>query len=46
MFVDVSNWELGVVLPLTENTDIPAPYLRPAPRYRPSQQAWTQDMEW
>ncbi|OBZ81552.1 Tyrosyl-DNA phosphodiesterase 1 [Choanephora cucurbitarum] len=44
--MSISNWELGVVLPLTENTDIPAPYLRPAPRYRPSQQAWTQDMEW
>lgn len=44
--MNISNWELGVVLPIEEETDIPAPYLRPAPRYRDSQEAWTQSMEW
>ncbi|KAI8082631.1 tyrosyl-DNA phosphodiesterase-domain-containing protein [Gilbertella persicaria] len=44
--MNISNWELGVVLPLTEGTNIPAPYLRPAPRYQPSQKAWTQQSEW
>ncbi|KAI7897075.1 tyrosyl-DNA phosphodiesterase-domain-containing protein [Mucor mucedo] len=44
--MNISNWELGVVLPIHEDTDIPAPYLRPAPRYRDSQEAWTQNMEW
>lgn len=41
-----SNWELGVVLPIYEETDIPAPYLRPPPRYQSNQDAWTQNMEW
>jgi tyrosyl-DNA phosphodiesterase-1 len=41
-----SNWELGVVFPLYEDTDIPAPFLRPPPRYQPEQDAWTQNMEW
>ncbi|KAI8643778.1 tyrosyl-DNA phosphodiesterase I [Parasitella parasitica] len=44
--MNISNWELGVVLPIYENSEYPAPYLRPAPRYQPSQQAWTQDMEY
>ncbi|CEP13302.1 hypothetical protein [Parasitella parasitica] len=44
--MNISNWELGVVLPLYENSEYPAPYLRPAPRYKPSQQAWTQDMDY
>lgn len=44
--MNISNWELGVILPIYENTDIPAPYLRPAPRYQDSQEAWTQNMEW
>ncbi|CAO3618381.1 unnamed protein product [Cunninghamella blakesleeana] len=42
--MSISNWELGVVLPITSESDYPAPYLRPAPRYGPNQQAWTQDM--
>ncbi|CAO3610965.1 unnamed protein product [Cunninghamella echinulata] len=42
--MNISNWELGVVLPITSESDYPAPYLRPAPRYQSSQQAWTQDM--
>lgn len=41
-----SNWELGVVLPLYEDSDIPAPYLRPPPRYQQGQNAWTQNMGW
>ncbi|KAI9487203.1 MAG: tyrosyl-DNA phosphodiesterase-domain-containing protein [Benjaminiella poitrasii] len=44
--LSISNWELGVVLPLFENSEYPAPYLRPAPRYQTSQEAWTQDMGW
>ncbi|KAL7334984.1 hypothetical protein PS15p_200532 [Mucor circinelloides] len=44
--MNISNWELGVVLPLYDDSEYPAPYLRPAPRYQPSQQAWTQDMEY
>ncbi|KAI8984565.1 tyrosyl-DNA phosphodiesterase-domain-containing protein [Mycotypha africana] len=42
----ISNWELGVVLPMYENSDYVAPYLRPAPQYQPNQQAWTQNMNW
>ncbi|CEG64799.1 hypothetical protein RMATCC62417_01711 [Rhizopus microsporus] len=42
--LNISNWELGVVLPLYEDSDIPAPYLRPPPRYQPDQDAWTQNM--
>ncbi|KAI8139443.1 tyrosyl-DNA phosphodiesterase I [Fennellomyces sp. T-0311] len=42
----ISNWELGVVLPLYENSDIPVTYVRPPPRYKPSQDAWTQDIDW
>ncbi|KAG2236996.1 hypothetical protein INT48_001763 [Thamnidium elegans] len=44
--MNISNWELGVVLPIYEETDIPAPYLRPPPRYQSNQDAWTQNMEW
>ncbi|KAL9555983.1 hypothetical protein MBANPS3_002097 [Mucor bainieri] len=44
--MSISNWELGVVLPLYDDSQYPAPYLRPAPRYQPSQQAWTQNMEY
>ncbi|KAK4511596.1 uncharacterized protein ATC70_012812 [Mucor velutinosus] len=44
--MNISNWELGVVLPLYDDSQYPAPYLRPAPRYQPSQQAWTQNMEY
>ncbi|KAG1040269.1 hypothetical protein G6F46_012053 [Rhizopus delemar] len=44
--LSISNWELGVVFPLYEDTDIPAPFLRPPPRYQPEQDAWTQNMEW
>ncbi|KAI7901975.1 tyrosyl-DNA phosphodiesterase-domain-containing protein [Cokeromyces recurvatus] len=44
--MNISNWELGVVLPIFEKSDFPAPYLRPAPRYQSSQEAWTQNMEW
>ncbi|KAG2215600.1 hypothetical protein INT45_000962 [Circinella minor] len=42
----INNWELGVVLPLYEDSHIPVTYIRPPPRYKPSQNAWTQDMEW
>ncbi|KAI8992485.1 tyrosyl-DNA phosphodiesterase I [Pilobolus umbonatus] len=44
--MNISNWELGVVFPLTDESDIPAPYLRPPPRYNPGQMPWTQIMEW
>ncbi|KAG1442514.1 hypothetical protein G6F56_011034 [Rhizopus delemar] len=44
--LSISNWELGVVLPLYEDSDIPAPYLRPPPRYQQGQNAWTQNMGW
>ncbi|SAM04854.1 hypothetical protein [Absidia glauca] len=44
--MNISNWELGVVLPITEESDFPTPYQRPAPRYRPGQEAWTQDMDY
>ncbi|ORZ03026.1 tyrosyl-DNA phosphodiesterase-domain-containing protein [Syncephalastrum racemosum] len=39
----INNWELGIVLPLHDTSDIPAPYLRPPPRYKPGQQPWTQE---
>ncbi|KAI9494314.1 tyrosyl-DNA phosphodiesterase I [Zychaea mexicana] len=42
----INNWELGVVLPLYEDSNIPVTYVRPPPRYKPSQNAWTQDAEW
>ncbi|KAG0171189.1 hypothetical protein DFQ28_004094 [Apophysomyces sp. BC1034] len=42
----MNNWELGVVLPLYDSTEIPSTYRRPAPLYRPGQDAWTQDFEW
>ncbi|KAI9248880.1 tyrosyl-DNA phosphodiesterase I [Phascolomyces articulosus] len=42
----INNWELGVVIPLYEDSDIPVTYRRPPPRYKPSQNAWTQDMSW
>lgn len=38
-----SNWELGVILPLYEDSDIPVTYVRPPPRYRAGQDAWTQE---
>ncbi|KAI8089946.1 tyrosyl-DNA phosphodiesterase-domain-containing protein [Halteromyces radiatus] len=44
--MNISNWELGVVLPITDDSDFPSPYIRPAPRYKPGQQAWTQDMDY
>ncbi|ORZ22399.1 tyrosyl-DNA phosphodiesterase-domain-containing protein [Absidia repens] len=44
--MNISNWELGVVLPITKNSDFPTPYQRPAPRYQPGQEAWTQDMDY
>ncbi|KAI8337293.1 tyrosyl-DNA phosphodiesterase I [Chlamydoabsidia padenii] len=44
--INISNWELGVVLPITKESDFPTPYQRPAPRYKPGQQAWTQDMDY
>ncbi|KAI8879910.1 phospholipase D/nuclease [Backusella circina FSU 941] len=43
--MNISNWELGVVFPLYKNTSIPAPYLRPPPKYSVNQSAWTQDMQ-
>ncbi|KAI7867646.1 tyrosyl-DNA phosphodiesterase I [Spinellus fusiger] len=42
--ISMSNWELGVVMPIYESTEIVAPFLRPAPRYRDGQSAWTQDL--
>ncbi|KAI8377756.1 tyrosyl-DNA phosphodiesterase-domain-containing protein [Radiomyces spectabilis] len=44
--MSISNWELGVVLPIYEDTNIPAPYRRPVPPYRPEQEPWMQDREW
>ncbi|KAI9033710.1 tyrosyl-DNA phosphodiesterase-domain-containing protein [Phycomyces nitens] len=42
--IRISNWELGVVFPINESTDIVAPYIRPPPKYRTGQNAWTQEM--
>ncbi|KAL0082386.1 tyrosyl-DNA phosphodiesterase I [Phycomyces blakesleeanus] len=42
--IRMSNWELGVVFPINESTDIVAPYIRPPPKYRAGQNAWTQSM--
>lgn len=41
--MSINNWELGVILPLYEDSDIPVTYVRPPPRYRPGQDAWTQE---
>ncbi|KAI7882772.1 phospholipase D/nuclease [Lichtheimia hyalospora FSU 10163] len=41
--MSINNWELGVVLPLYEDSDIPVTYIRPPPRYRTGQDAWTQE---
>ncbi|ORX51710.1 phospholipase D/nuclease [Hesseltinella vesiculosa] len=40
----MSNWELGVVLPMDKNSEYPSPYVRPAPKYRSDQQPWLQDL--
>ncbi|KAF7729254.1 hypothetical protein EC973_004784 [Apophysomyces ossiformis] len=44
--MNMNNWELGIVLPIYDSTEIPSPFRRPAPPYKPGQDAWTQDMEW
>ncbi|KAI9310710.1 tyrosyl-DNA phosphodiesterase-domain-containing protein [Dichotomocladium elegans] len=42
--MSMSNWELGVVLPIYEDSQIPVTYRRPPPRYKPDQEPWMQDM--
>ncbi|GAB5587517.1 hypothetical protein Unana1_02417 [Umbelopsis nana] len=50
--ISMSNWELGVVLPISANgrdekhicDGIPVPFVRPAEKYLPNQEPWTQDL--
>ncbi|KAL1934864.1 hypothetical protein VTP01DRAFT_7046 [Rhizomucor pusillus] len=38
----MNNWELGVVLPIYNEGDIPITFIRPPPPYRPDQEPWIQ----